>query len=88
MKSRMGVMFIKNWTKYAKGLKLIDIGYITASVGILLVGAGSLKLDNATGDGYSGYPSEINKLNETLDTVCNNKDMTMTFGVHPKEEEK
>lgn len=86
MKSKMGIMFVKNSAKYVKGIKLIDLGHIVASVGILMVGAGSLKLYNSTDDEFTGDDKELNELKKAFNTVYENPDKHIVFGVHSDEE--
>lgn len=86
MKSKMGIMFVKNWAKYAKGIKLIDLGYALACVGICMVGVGSTKIDKTTGDVFSGNDKELQEFNKAFNTVCEDHDKHIRFSVQPNEE--
>lgn len=86
MKSRVGIMFVKNCAKYAKGMKLIDIGYLLACVGVAMVGVGSMKIDNSTGDAFSGDNKEFEKLNKAFNTVYEDHDKHVRFSVQPNKE--
>lgn len=86
MKSRMGIMFVKNWAKYAKGIKLIDFGYALACVGICMVGVGSTKIDKSTGDVFSVDDGDIEGLNKAFNTVYEDHDKHIRFSVQPNKE--
>lgn len=86
MKSRVGIMFVKNCAKYTKGIKLIDLGHQIASVGLIMAAIGSLKIYGATGDTFSGDNKEFEELNKAFNTVYEDHDKHVRFSVQPNKE--
>lgn len=65
------VVFMKSWKKFIKSSKLVDAGLQIASVGMLLVGVGVMKMNNEINNAgaYTVSDNSVDKLGAAFDEI-------------------